>query len=96
MRVHFALCLFPFNLKRARHDSNVRSSAPEADALSTGPRAKNKCGMSNSEFRFNSAFQIRIPHFDGAPGEIRTPDLLIRSQMLYPVELRAQNYRFKL
>ena len=26
-----------------------------------------------------------------APGEIRTPDLLIRSQMLYPAELRAQS-----
>gem|GEM_PF-6717771 len=25
----------------------------------------------------------------GAPGEIRTPDLLIRSQTLYPSELRA-------
>ena len=25
-----------------------------------------------------------------APGEIRTPGLLIRSQMLYPAELRAQ------
>tara|TARA_B100000676_G_scaffold207332_1_gene203506 strand:- start:431 stop:733 length:303 start_codon:yes stop_codon:yes gene_type:complete len=25
----------------------------------------------------------------GLPGEIRTPDLLIRSQMLYPAELRA-------
>ncbi len=25
----------------------------------------------------------------GAPGKIRTPNLLIRSQMLYPVELRA-------
>jgi hypothetical protein len=25
-----------------------------------------------------------------APGEIRTPDLLIRSQTLYPAELRAQ------
>ena len=34
-----------------------------------------------------------------APGEIRTPDLLIRSQMLYPVELRALgsfSYNFKL
>ena len=28
--------------------------------------------------------------FDGAPGEIRTPDLLVRSQTLYPTELRAQ------
>jgi hypothetical protein len=25
----------------------------------------------------------------GAPGEIRTPDPLVRSQMLYPSELRA-------
>jgi hypothetical protein len=26
----------------------------------------------------------------GAPGEIRTPDLLVRSQTLYPTELRAR------
>ncbi len=25
----------------------------------------------------------------GAPGEIRTPDRLVRSQILYPTELRA-------
>ena len=28
---------------------------------------------------------------DGAPGEIRTPDPLVRSQMLYPAELRARD-----
>ena len=28
---------------------------------------------------------------NGALGEIRTPDLLIRSQMLYPAELRARD-----
>ena len=28
---------------------------------------------------------------NGAPGEIRTPDPLVRSQMLYPAELRAQH-----
>ena len=27
----------------------------------------------------------------GAPGEIRTPDPLVRSQMLYPTELRARD-----
>ena len=27
--------------------------------------------------------------FYGAPGAIRTPDLLVRSQLLYPTELRA-------
>ena len=26
---------------------------------------------------------------DGTPGEIRTPDQLVRSQLLYPAELRA-------
>lgn len=26
---------------------------------------------------------------DGAPGAIRTPDLLVRSQILYPTELRV-------
>ncbi len=29
----------------------------------------------------------------GAPGETRTPNLLIRSQMLYPIELRAHARR---
>jgi hypothetical protein len=29
----------------------------------------------------------------GAPGEIRTPDPLVRSQMLYPAELRAHRLR---
>ena len=29
--------------------------------------------------------------FSYAPGETRTPNLLIRSQMLYPIELRAHN-----
>ena len=27
--------------------------------------------------------------WNGAPGAIRTPDLLVRSQLLYPAELRA-------
>ena len=30
----------------------------------------------------------------GAPGEIRTPDPLVRSQILYPTELRAHIYMF--
>jgi hypothetical protein len=31
-----------------------------------------------------------VIEFNGAPGEIRTPDLLVRSQALYPTELRAR------
>jgi hypothetical protein len=30
-----------------------------------------------------------LPGINGAPGGIRTYNLLIRSQMLYPIELRA-------
>jgi hypothetical protein len=30
----------------------------------------------------------------GAPGEIRTPDPLLRRQMLYPAELRARSGRW--
>jgi hypothetical protein len=29
---------------------------------------------------------------NGAPGEIRTPDPLLRRQMLYPAELRARSF----
>ena len=29
---------------------------------------------------------------NGAPGEIRTPDRLVRSQVLYPAELRARKF----
>ena len=32
------------------------------------------------------------PKRNGAPGEIRTPDLLVRSQALYPTELRARTF----
>ena len=34
-------------------------------------------------------------YLNGAPGESRTPDLLIRSQSLYPAELRAHTCGFK-
>jgi hypothetical protein len=30
---------------------------------------------------------------NGAPGEIRTPDPLVRSQVLYPTELRARSQK---
>ena len=33
---------------------------------------------------------IGLAKADGAPGGIRIPNLLIRSQMLYPIELRVQ------
>ena len=38
-----------------------------------------------------------LPFLFGTPGEIRTPDQLVRSQLLYPAELRAHlaNYSGK-
>ena len=37
----------------------------------------------------NSIFSLYFRNLYGAPGEIRTPDHLVRSQVLYPTELRA-------
>jgi len=34
--------------------------------------------------------KAQVIELNGAPGEIRTPDLLVRSQALYPTELRAR------
>ena len=36
------------------------------------------------------------PLFNGAPGAIRTPDPLVRSQVLYPTELRAPKWLINL
>jgi hypothetical protein len=33
---------------------------------------------------------LQVVEKSGAPGESRTPDLLVRSQTLYPAELRAR------
>ena len=34
---------------------------------------------------------MSLAFFGGAPGEIRTPDLQVRSLLLYPAELRAHD-----
>ena len=39
--------------------------------------------------RFSLPIVLRL---SGAPGEIRTPDQLVRSQLLYPAELRALGF----
>ena len=33
--------------------------------------------------------KVGVPDFSGTPGGIRTPDLRIRSPLLYPAELQA-------
>ncbi len=47
-------------------------------------------GLGNRRSILLSYMRIKSSiHLSGAPGEIRTHDLLIRSQTLYPAELRA-------
>ena len=43
--------------------------------------------------RFALQYIDEVDKKSGAPGVIRTPDLLVRSQTLYPAELRAQFQR---
>src|ERR687884_361132 len=42
-----------------------------------------------NQMRYQAAL---LPEKYGVPGETRTPNLLIRSQTLYPIELRAHLY----
>src|SRR5580658_11097533 len=47
-------------------------------------------GMFQAQAKKWSSQQRERKEVSGAPGEIRTPDPLVRSQMLYPAELRAR------
>src|SRR6185369_3790432 len=47
------------------------------------PRCKKRKGL--ALLKSSAGFFV-----NGAPGEIRTPDTLVRSQVLYPAELRAR------
>ena|SRR5215467_6871041 len=40
----------------------------------------------------NDERPLQLLEKNGAPGESRTPDLLVRSQTLYPAELRAHRH----
>ncbi len=57
---------------------HVMSGAPSPHTVNDGvEQARRKCK------------HLASPIVSGAPGEIRTPDHLVRSQVLYPTELRA-------
>jgi hypothetical protein len=47
-------------------------------------------GWKSYEMVLRYAHLAQVLGLIGAPGEIRTPGLLVRSQALYPTELRAQ------
>ncbi len=91
----------PANLYSGRHALHPFGAASASLQRSNSLPAN----LSNSSiFR---EFEWQLPWFStslkrfmtcktGAPGEIRTPDLLVRSQTLYPTELRAHAFPFPL
>ena len=65
-----------------RQDLNLQPHGPK-------PRALPSCATSRIYIKI-------IKPKNGALEGIRTPDLLVRSQTLYPAELRARNYYLKM
>jgi hypothetical protein len=59
-------------------------------AISFFKRCKNKKGTFNVCLIYLNRIIYSNGLIIGAPGAIRTPDPLVRSQILYPTELRAQ------
>jgi hypothetical protein len=73
-----------------RASGRVQSNALRQQAMPAG-RVRIFCfsGVLSLRARIDKSPLARALIF-GAPGEIRTPDHLVRSQVLYPAELRAQ------
>src|SRR5688500_1858660 len=65
----------------------VRRGLPTVGA--TGFEPATSCSRSRRATGLRYAPSRRAGGATHAPGETRTPNLLIRSQMLYPIELRA-------
>ena len=61
--------------------SSVKRSAPDASIAATPSVAAGAM--------LHETTSTALHQKSGAPGEIRTPDHLVRSQVLYPTELRA-------
>ena len=86
--------------KMLAHYSHVRMEAKRRalDALSSRPLDRPADGGLEGGYGTNHVTKApsqpvldsQVVEKDGAPGETRTPDLLVRSQSLYPTELRAR------
>src|SRR5579863_7478660 len=61
---------------------------PIASVSTFGFSPKQNAGLKTMPAGIGSKY-LNFIGLSGAPGEIRTPDLLVRSQTLYPTELRA-------
>ena len=76
----------------------LESKIHRIDSLQTSQRLSDNLKLSfDVDINIRGLTPSAAPlSFSGAPGEIRTPDPLVRSQMLYPIELRAQSLTGKL
>jgi hypothetical protein len=73
------------------------SPALRASKSAVLPICRTPRECSSSEHTIIKKYHLTVAFFyNGAPGEIRTPDLLVRSQLLYPAELRAPVLRREL
>ena len=72
------------------HVVRAIASLPAILSNSHSHRARFGSSQSRRTHQKKGAHRLVSPFLFGAPGEIRTPDLLVRSQTLYPTELRAQ------
>ena len=77
-----AVCFGPAVIWGGRRDSNPRHSEPQSDALPTELRPPYEKGMAKMGHKGN-----------GTPEGTRTPDPLLRRQLLYPPELQAHMER---
>ena len=74
--------------KGGQADAGWWSGCPECGAYQDQiGKIMDKSGSHKKGFQLK---KLKIPVICGAPGRIRTCDPLIRSQILYPAELRAR------
>ena len=80
------------DLLQLKNDRAICATALEFD-LKVGFLAMVACKGVHRLLLCHSQRTLNL-ELSGAPGETRTPDLLVRSQPLYPTELRAHASRF--
>ena len=82
-------------MQRTHHDVLLSGRALEADrGIGEGLRLRVPQKLRNdlASAKDGVGKWLVLLRITGAPGEIRTPDLLVRSQALYPTELRARRF----
>jgi hypothetical protein len=72
----------------------ILEAMEKARVAKGGHKSGHNADLAQQSDRLNRLQVTEGKTVTGAPGETRTPDLLVRSQPLYPPELRARACRF--